>query len=181
MRKEVKPEFAVLPINVKKHLYFNRYKLELFESQLLMHFCLVHHSGVILDSYSSVIPRSNVRDSRKSIESYLTAANLIGDFEQKEYPFTTPARDVDSISFIQLSRLNDLAEIGMVCYSLNHYINAIKRNILDHPVVKRILREFDLSDAELPEHPVLCETVALLRCEPLLQKRLAIELIELAK
>ena len=160
-------------------MYFNRYKLEHVEEQVMMHFCFVHPSGMLLDRYSSIISQHHLRENKSSTETYLQQADIAGDIDMKEYPPTDPTGRVDSISFIQLSRLADIAEVGMVGYSMQHLVNATKRNIFENPVIRKVL---EIGEQDVPKNSVvLADTIALLRCGLMLQKRFIIDLLRMIR
>ena len=177
MKTVVSARPIALPVNVRKHMYFNRYRLEQIDQYILMTFGFA--SGTqILDSYASVISVTHVRESRKGIEEFLKAADIIGDFEVKDFA-SMPAQDgVSCCSFIQVSKNGDVAEVGLVNYSLQHFVNATvgRAGIKWLEYVRKAL-ELPKPEQDDESAVFLADTIALLRCEPVVLKRFCVDLL----
>ena len=70
-QKEVRLEIRLPQSGYPKTMFFNRLQVEREEGFCLIHFGLVSKSGLLLDSYSCVLPQQALVQNQKSLLEYL--------------------------------------------------------------------------------------------------------------
>ena len=99
-------------------MFFNRVQVEREDGFCLVHFGLVSKSGLLLDSYSCVLPQQTLVQNQKSLLEYL---GRIGQSEQKNpqsWPGGKAGSNTDIADIINMSFRDDTAETCLFVYSM---------------------------------------------------------------
>ncbi len=136
----------------KRTMYFNRFSLEKIGRHTLAHFGLIDESGVLRDHYGCILPERTIKDVRASLTDYL---EKVGGATTEKKPWNPPAGHVrlDVANVINMGQ-TDLGEIIFSSVAIGPAITKTKDS----------------------GKPIDADPVALLICEPDLQRLFLTEL-----
>ena len=117
-QKEVRLEIRLPQSGYPKTMFFNRLQVEREEGFCLIHFGLVSKSGLLLDSYSCVLPQQALVQNQKSLLEYLAR---IGQSKQKNPQSwqMAPSREkTDVADIVNMAFRDDTAETCLCVFSM---------------------------------------------------------------
>lgn len=101
-----------------KTMFFNRLQVEREDGFCLVHFGLVSKSGLLLDSYSCVLPHQALVQNEKSLLEYL---GRIGQPKQKNpqpWQGGKAGADTDVADIVNMAFRDDMAETCLCVFSM---------------------------------------------------------------
>jgi hypothetical protein len=148
---EHKISVAVQATGFKRSMYFNRFSFEPLGRHTLAHFGLIDESGVLRDHYSCMFPEHTLKDSRQGLVDYLAKVGAAATQKTLWNPPTGQLR-MDVVNVINMGQ-TDVGEIILSSVAVGPAIGRSKDG-----------------------KPIDAEPVALLICEPEIQRLLITEL-----
>jgi len=148
--KEVRVDVKIPRSGYPKVMFFNRFRVEKAEGFRVLHFGLVVESAGILDYYCCVIAESTLTQSRENLLGYLGKIGPAAAATPAIWQTAPPSKKADVADIVNMARRGDEAEVVLSVFSI---------------------WALTLASRESEQSEIEAQPLALLRCEPELQRQ----------